>query len=135
MLPHVLIDLLQDMRSQAQAAPSLAVRIELTRDIALFSLAFASMRRGHDLSVTMGSQVLRLPAGEGLIFNFQFGKTLRVSVDAIEWARASLVLPFVRCATLRHTSARQRELAGTCPRDTVPGKVGETYLRGFVVND
>ena len=94
MLPHVLIDLLQDMRSRAQAASSLAVRIELTRDIALFSLAFASMRRGHDLSFTMGSQVLRLPAGEGLVFNFQFGKSLRASVDAV------VVGPDVACPSI-----------------------------------
>ena len=69
MLPHVLIDLLQDMRSRAQAASSLAVRIELTRDIASFSLAFASMRRGHDLSFTMASQILRLPAGGKMLFS------------------------------------------------------------------
>ena len=94
MLPHVLIDLLRDMRSRAQTAPSLAERIELTRDVALFSLAFASMRRGHDLSFTMGSQVLRLPAGQGLIFNFQFGKTLRDSVDAV------VVRPDVACPSI-----------------------------------
>ena len=41
------------------------------------------MRRGHDLSFTKGSQVLRLPQYRGLIFNFQFGKTLRKSSEAV----------------------------------------------------
>ena len=31
----------------------------------------------------MGSQVLRLPESAGLIFNFQFGKTLRRSAEAV----------------------------------------------------
>ena len=83
MLAHVLVELLEDMRSRAQLVKSLAQRIAITRDIALYSLAFASMRRGHDLSFTKGSQVLRLPQSRGLIFNFQFGKTLRKSSEAV----------------------------------------------------
>ena len=51
--------LLQDLRQRAQSAGSTSARIENTRDIALFSLAFESMRRGYDLSFTVGSQVLR----------------------------------------------------------------------------
>ena len=41
------------------------------------------MRRGFDLSFTLGSQVLRLPESAGLVFNFHFGKTLRKSVEAV----------------------------------------------------
>ena len=41
------------------------------------------MRRGHDLSFAMGSQVLRLPESAELIFNFLFGKTLRRSTEAV----------------------------------------------------
>ncbi|CAN0059809.1 unnamed protein product, partial [Laminaria digitata] len=49
-----------------------------------FASLFASMRRGHDLSFTKGSQVLRLPdSSKGLVFNFQFGKTLRKSSEAV----------------------------------------------------
>ncbi len=58
---RVVVDLLRDMRSRAQNRPYLGGAFSLTRDVALFSLAFASMRRGHDLSFTLGSQVLRLP--------------------------------------------------------------------------
>ena len=52
MLAHVLAGLLEDMRSRVQLLQSFAQRIAITRDIALYSLAFASMRRGHDLSFT-----------------------------------------------------------------------------------
>ena len=82
MLEHTLIDMLSDMRSRAHVAASLAERIALTRDIALFSLALYSMGRGYDLSFTLGSNILKLPSSRGLIFNFQFGKTLRASSEA-----------------------------------------------------
>ena len=42
------------------------------------------MRRGYDLSYTLGSQILRLPestVGRGLIFNSQYGNTLRASSE------------------------------------------------------
>ena len=52
MLEHTLIDLINDTRSQAQVAASLAERISLTRDIALFSLAFYSMRSNRCVGVT-----------------------------------------------------------------------------------
>ena len=83
MLKLTLIDLLSDMRSRAQVAASLAERVSLTRDIALFSLAFYSMRRGYDLSFALGSQIMKLPNSRGLIFNLQFGKTLRASSEAV----------------------------------------------------
>lgn len=83
MLAHTLIVLLADMRLRAQVAASQAERISITRDVALYTLAFFTLRRGYDLSFTLGSQVLRLPESKGLIFNFQFGKTLRASTEAV----------------------------------------------------
>ena len=83
MLSHTLAQLLQSMRVRAQLAESLSQRIAITRDIALFSLALYSMRRGFDLSFTLASRVLRLPESAGLVFNFLFGKTLRKSVEAV----------------------------------------------------
>ena len=71
------------MRTRAQLAESLSQRIEVTRDSALLSLAFYSMRRGCDLSPTLGSRVLRLPESAPLIFNFYFGKALIESVDSV----------------------------------------------------
>ena len=83
MLEHMLINLLGDMRSRAQVAASLAERISLARDIALFSLAFYSMRRGYDLSFKVGSNIPKLSNSRYLIFNFQFGQTLRASGKAV----------------------------------------------------
>ena len=64
-MEHTLIDQLRDMCSRAQVAASLAELISRTRDIALFSLAFYSMRRDCDLSFTLGSQILKLPNSRG----------------------------------------------------------------------
>ena len=83
MLKHTFIDLLSDMRSRAQVSASLAERIALTRDIALFFLALYSIRRGYDLSFTLGSQILKLSKSRGLTFNFQFSETLRASSEAV----------------------------------------------------
>ena len=83
MLANTLEQLLEHMRVRAQLSPSVSERISITRDIALFSLAFYTMRRGFDLSCTLGSQVLQLPDSAGMIYNFQFGKTLRKSVDSV----------------------------------------------------
>ena len=82
-LEHTHIDLLSDMRSRAQMMASLAKRISLTRDIALLSLALYSMRRGYDIFFTLGSQILKLSKSRDLIFNFEFGKTLRASSEAL----------------------------------------------------
>ena len=73
-LKHTLLDLLSDMRSRAQVVASMAERIPLTRDIALFSSKFYSVGRGYDVYFILGSQILKLPKSRGLIFNFQFGK-------------------------------------------------------------
>ena len=58
-------------------------RIIITRDVALFSLAMYSMRRGSDLSFRLAAQILRLPEARWFIFNFVFGKTLRASSEAV----------------------------------------------------
>ena len=46
LLTHDFARLLQDLRQRAQSAGSMSVRTEIARDIALFSLAFDSIRRG-----------------------------------------------------------------------------------------
>lgn len=49
MLVPIFTQLLRDLRSRAHAASSLEERISITRDFALYSLAFASLRRDNDL--------------------------------------------------------------------------------------
>ena len=82
LLLDVLAPLLDSMRIRAMATESLSESMSIIRDIALFSLAFYTMRRGFDISNTLGSQLLRLPDSGGWIVNFQFGKTTRTSTDA-----------------------------------------------------
>lgn len=74
MLIHTLVELLRDIRSHAQVAPALVTRIFLAHDVALYTLSFSL--QGYDLSFTLGSQILRPPATQGCIRNFQYGECL-----------------------------------------------------------
>ncbi|CAN0075198.1 unnamed protein product, partial [Laminaria digitata] len=73
-------DLVRDMRRRGQTLATAAERIAMIRDVAIFCLAFHTMKRGFELSVAVVSQVLQMSEGEGFIFNFLFGKTLRTVV-------------------------------------------------------
>lgn len=55
LLAHTLETLQGSMRTRSQLAQSVQERISITRDIALFALALYTMRRGCDLSFTLGS--------------------------------------------------------------------------------
>ena len=112
-LEHTHIDLLSDMRSRAQMMASLAKRIFLTRDIAQFSLAFCSMRRGYDLSLTLGSQIVKPPNCRGLVFNFQFVKTFRASLEAVVVLADGDCRRVVRSGQLRHTARSRNGWGGT----------------------
>ena len=65
------------MRRQAQYGKTSADRITATRDLATFGVGFHTMRRRFDLSHTLVSRAMQLVQGEGIIFNFHFGKGLR----------------------------------------------------------
>ena len=56
-------------------------RIVLARDIALFTVAFSTLKRGDGLSRTLIQRILRLPNECGFLFNFQWGKTMRDGAD------------------------------------------------------
>eukprot|EP00903_Cladosiphon_okamuranus_P006868 g6689.t1 len=83
LLQRALLQLVVNMRKKCMYSETLREGIAITRNIALFALAFYSMRRGFDISDTLGSQEVRLPDDKGLIVNFQFGKTLRDSKGAV----------------------------------------------------
>ena len=82
-ISHTSAQFLQSMRVPAQLAESSFQPIAITRDIALFSLAFHSKRRGFDLSFTLASRVLQLLESAGLFFNFLLGKTSQKSVESV----------------------------------------------------
>ena len=84
MLSPVLLEVVRYLRRSARQLITVRARVERSRDIALFVTAFHTAQRGFDLSHTLAAQVLRsLPKGEGLIFSFHFGKTLRSSSHAV----------------------------------------------------
>ena len=56
-------------------------RVVLARDIALFTVAFSTLKRGDGLSRTFIQRILRLPNECGFLFNFQWGKTMRDGAD------------------------------------------------------
>lgn len=58
-------------------------RVVLARDIAFFTVAFSTTKRGAELTNTLVQRVLRLPNRSGLMFNFQWGKTQRDGADHI----------------------------------------------------
>lgn len=60
-----------------------AAPMTMSRDIAIFCLAFHTMKRGFELSVAVAAQVMQLQDGDGFMFNFLFGKTLRSSSQAV----------------------------------------------------
>ena len=49
----------------------------ISRDIAIFSLAFCTSKRGDDIVKIVAKNVMRMPNQQGLVFNFTWGKTLR----------------------------------------------------------
>lgn len=101
-LSHTVVELLESMRLRATVAEP-AQAIVIVRDMALFALAFHTMRRGFDLSNALGSHVLRLPDSTGLILNFQFGKTLRSFADETVVVSPDTVTPSL-CAFKAVTS-------------------------------
>lgn len=88
-MQETLEELVRHMRLCAHAAGTTRERIVITHDIAIFSLAWYSMRRGDDLTWTLAPQILRLPEAQGFIFNLTFGKTLRPSSEAVVVLAAS----------------------------------------------
>ena len=71
------------MRSRLQLTSSATERVELARDVAFFTVAFSTTKRGDELVSTLIQRIMRLPNKSGLLFNFQWGKTLRDGSDHI----------------------------------------------------
>ena len=55
----------------------------LARDLALFTVAFKTTKRGDELSRTLIQGILRLPNLNGFLFNFQWSKTMRDGADRL----------------------------------------------------
>ena len=64
------------MTLRIQCAQDPYDRIVLSRDMALFTVAFSTTKRGDGLSRTLIQRILRLLNKCGFLFNFQWGKTI-----------------------------------------------------------
>lgn len=78
-----LAKIVEPMRIQLQNTSSDVIRVTLARDIAFFTVAFSTTKRGAELTATLIQRVLRLPNKSGLMFNFQWGKTQRDGADHV----------------------------------------------------
>ena len=73
------------------------------------------MRRGYNPFVALASQILKLPKARSLIFNSQFGKTLRASSDAVVPLADRDCPPFsILRAVTEYISAPQRMCEPYC---------------------
>ena len=78
-----LAQILLPMRTQLQITKSDVGRVTLAREIAFFTVAFSTTKRGPELTATLIQRILRLPNKSGLMFNFQYVKTQRDGADHI----------------------------------------------------
>ena len=69
-----LIELLKILRDKTKNAIK---KMLISRDIAIFSLAFCTSKRGDDISKLVAKNVMRIPNKGGMVFNFTWGKSLR----------------------------------------------------------
>ena len=69
------------LQARLQRATSTLNTLLLARNIALFTVAFSTTTRGDELTWTLMQRILRLPNRSGLMFTFQWGKTLRDGSD------------------------------------------------------
>ena len=69
------------MRRRLRISPDPFERAVLARDIALFTMVFNTTKRGDELTRTLIQRILRLPNHSGLLFNLQWGKTMRCGAD------------------------------------------------------
>ena len=95
-LPSHLHTIVSPLRARLQCTSDPYTRVVLARDLALFTVAFETTKRGDELSRTLIQRILRLPNLSGFLFNFQWGKTMRDGADhlisvastTIVWQRA-----------------------------------------------
>lgn len=65
------------MQQELRATKDPVRRLILARNMALFTVAFSTTKRGDELTRTLTQRILRLPDRSGFMSNFQWGKTMR----------------------------------------------------------
>ena len=80
-LPSHFHTIMSPLRVRLQCTSDSYTRVVFARDLALFTVAFETTKRGDELSRTLIQRILRLPNLSGFLFNFQWGKTMRDGAD------------------------------------------------------
>ena len=80
-LPSHLHTIASPLRARLNCSSDPYTRVVLARDLALFTGAFKTTKRGDELSRTLIQRILRLSNLRRFLFNFQRGKTTRDGVD------------------------------------------------------
>ena len=81
MLPGNLHTIVSPFRARLQCTSDPYTRVVLARDLALFTVAFKTTKRGDELSRMLIQRILRLPNLSGFLFNFQWDKAMRDGAD------------------------------------------------------
>ncbi|CAM9646805.1 unnamed protein product, partial [Sphacelaria rigidula] len=115
-----LLELITPLRSALQCTRDAKEQVLLARDIALFTVAFSTTKRGNELTRTLIQRILRLPNHSGFMFNFQWGKALRGGADHL------LTVPYDELypATCPVRAVEQRVKVGT--------SMGWNMTRGYL---
>ena len=79
--PGHLHAIVSPLRARLQCTFDSNTRVVLAQDLALFTVAFETTKRGDELSRTLIQRILRLPNLNGFLFNFRWGKTMRDGAD------------------------------------------------------
>ena len=80
-LPSHSHNIVSPLRARLQCTSDPYTRVVLAGNLALFTMAFATTKRGDELSSTLIQHIIRPPNLSGFLFNFQWGKTMRDGAD------------------------------------------------------
>ena len=80
-LPSHLHTIVSPLRARLQCTADAYTRVVLARDLALFTVAFETTKRGDKPSRTLIQRILRFPNLSVFLFDIQWGKTMRDGVD------------------------------------------------------
>ena len=62
--------LIQQLQLLRDTTKNAIMKVLVSRDIAIFSLAFCTSKRGDDIAKIVAANALRIPNKGGLVFNF-----------------------------------------------------------------
>ena len=80
-LPSHLHTIVSELRARLQCTSDSYTGVVFAHDPALFTAALESTKRGDELSHLLIQRILGLPNFSGVLFNFQWGKTMRDGAD------------------------------------------------------